>query len=320
MNSNSIYKYSKNLVIDVLETISYVILIILLKRRVLPVYEKIVIFNTLLYSVWCFYFCHQLLIERLSPFKSYLCILFTHIILIIGGYSLLPDNVPFIFVHLASFLCIALLHSDSIKKKLFAYFLYTCTIMLMETLIMCLYVSIKKIIFHQNSGFISMNSVTTPVDALILYILMLTAGSIMCKKLSDLIAVFVHSYSIIPLTQILFPFYWLCIFLSLLCNSQHKISGYFLIVCGMIIPVIPVFIRGLHNIRIQEQKRIFHEKQITFLKEQLLFFDAIETEYQNLRKWNHDVENHMLSLNYLMKAGKYEEADKYLHNILPKSK
>ena len=204
MNSNSIYKYSKNLIIDVLETISYVILIILLKRRVLPVYEKIVIFNTLLYSVWCFYFCHQLLIERLSPFKSYLCILFTHIILIIGGYSLLPDNVPFIFVHLASFLCIALLHSDSIKKKLFSYFLYTCTIMLMEMLLMCLYVSIKKIVFHQNSGFISMNSVTTPVDALILYILMLTAGSIMCKKLSDLIAVFVHSYSIVPLTQILF--------------------------------------------------------------------------------------------------------------------
>lgn len=192
--------------------------------------------------------------------------------------------------------------------------------MLMEMLIMCLYVSIKKIIFHQNSGFISMNSITTPVDALILYILMLTAGSIMCKKLSDLIAVFVHSYSIVPLTQILFPFYWLCIFLSLLCNSQHKFSGYFLIVCGMTIPVIPVFIRGLHNIRIQEQKRIFHEKQITFLKEQLLFFDDIETEYQNLRKWNHDVENHMLSLNYLMKAGRYEEADKYLHNILPKSK
>lgn len=283
-------------------------------------YEKIVIFITLLYSVWCFYFCHQLLMERLSSFKSYLCILFTHIILIIGGYSLLPDNVPFIFVHLASFLCIALLHSDSIKKKLFAYFLYTGTIMLMEMLIMCLYVSIKKIIFHQNSGFISMNSVTTPVDALIICILMLTAGSIMWKKMSDLIAVFVHSYSIVPLTQILFPFYWLCIFLSLLCNSQHKFSGYFLIVCGMTIPVIPVFIRGLHNIRIQEQKRIFHEKQITFLKEQLLFFDDIETEYQNLRKWNHDVENHMLSLNYLMKAGRYEEADKYLHNILPKSK
>ena len=305
MNNNSIYKYSKSLIFDVPETISYVILIILLKRRVLPVYEKIVIFNTLLYSVWCFYFCHQLLIERLSPFKSFLCILFTHIILMIGGYSLLPDNVPFIFVHLASFLCIALLHSNPIKKKLFAYFLYTSTIMLMEMLLMCLYVSIKKIIFHQNSGFIAMNSVTTPVDALILYILMLTAGSIMCKKLSDLIAVFVHSYSIV---------------LSLLCNSQHKISGYFLIVCGMTIPVIPVFIRGLHNIRIQEQKRIFHEKQITFLKEQLLFFDDIETEYQNLRKWNHDVENHMLSLNYLMKAGRYEEADKYLHNILPKSK
>ena len=138
----------------------------------------------------------------------------------------------------------------------------------------------------------------------------------MWKKMSDLIGIFTRSYSIVPLTQIFFPFYWLCITLSILCNNQSEISDYFLIFCCLAIPVIPIFIRGLHNIRIQEQERTFHEKQILLLKEQLTFFDDIETEYQNLRKWNHDIENHMLSLNYLMKAGKYEEADKYLHNIL----
>ena len=41
----------------------------------------------------------------------------------------------------------------------------------------------------------------------------------------------------------------------------------------------------------------------------------METEYQNLRKWNHDIENHLLSMNYLMQSEKYEEADRYLHNI-----
>ena len=148
-------------------------------------YEKIVIFNTLLYPLWCFYFSRQILRGRLSPSKTYLCILFMHIILIIGSYELMPDKVPFIFVHLASFLSIVLLHSDSFKKKLFAYFLYTCTIMLMEMLIMCLYVSVKKIIFHQNAGFISMNSVTTVSDAVTLCIIILTVGSLMWKKMSD---------------------------------------------------------------------------------------------------------------------------------------
>ena len=279
-------------------------------------YEKIVIFNALLYPLWCFYFSRRILRGRLSLSKTYLCILFMHIILIIGSYELMPDKVPFIFVHLASFLSIVLLHSDSLKKKLFAYFLYTGTIMLMEILMMCLYVSVKKIIFHQNAGFISMNSVTTVSDAVTLCIIVLTVGSLMWKKLSDLIGIFTCSYSIVPLTQIFFPFYWLCITLSILCNNQSEIPGYFLIFCCLTIPAIPIFIRGLHNIRIQEQERIFHEKQILLLKEQLTSFDDIETEYQNLRKWNHDIENHMLSLNYLMKAGKYEEADKYLHNIL----
>ena len=101
-------------------------------------YEKIVIFNALLYPLWCFCFSRQILRGRLSPSKTYLCILFMHIILIIGSYELMPDKVPFIFVHLASFLSIVLLHSDPLKKKLFAYFLYTCTIMMMEMLIMCL--------------------------------------------------------------------------------------------------------------------------------------------------------------------------------------
>lgn len=55
-------------------------------------YEKIVIFNTLLYPLWCFYFSRQILRERLSPSKTYLCILFMHIILIIGSYELMPDH------------------------------------------------------------------------------------------------------------------------------------------------------------------------------------------------------------------------------------
>ena len=43
--------------------------------------------------------------------------------------------------------------------------------------------------------------------------------------------------------------------------------------------------------------------------------NSLELEYQDLRKWNHDIENHLLSMNYLMKPEKYNEARQYLDSI-----
>lgn len=37
---------------------------------------------------------------------------------------------------------------------------------------------------------------------------------------------------------------------------------------------------------------------------------------QEKRKWNHDMENHLFSLNYLIRTQKYLEADVYLETIL----
>lgn len=278
-------------------------------------YENEIIFSSLLYSVWAFYFSRQILKEKFSPLKTYLLILLTHVVLIIGGRRIFPNGVPVILVHLSSIISIAAFHYGSIKKKFLTYFLYSSAVMLMEMLVMCLYVSVQRIFFHSAKGLISMNSVTSPVDMVILCTIMLTAGTVMLKLIADLTGTFSRYYSITPLAQIFFPFYWFCIILSLLCNYQLKFNFYSVLFLALSIPVIPIFLRGMRNIRIQEKNRIFREKQIELLKEQLEFFNDMETEYQNLRKWNHDIENHLLSMNYLMKNGRYEEADKYLHNI-----
>ena len=42
----------------------------------------------------------------------------------------------------------------------------------------------------------------------------------------------------------------------------------------------------------------------------------MEKEYHSVRKWNHDMENHLFSLNYLIDTKKYDEADKYLESLL----
>lgn len=278
-------------------------------------YEYEIIFGALLYSVWAFYFSRQILEERFSPQKTYLLILLTHVVLIIGGRRIFPNGIPIILVHLSNIISIAAFHYGSIKKKILTYFLYSNTVMLMEMLVMCLYISVQRIFFHSAKGLISMSSVTSPVDMVILCTVMLTAGTFMLKLIADLTGTFSRYYSITPLAQIFFPFYWFCIILSLLCNYQLKVNFYSVLFLTLSIPVIPIFLRGMRNIRIQEKNRVLREKQIELLKEQLEFFNDMETEYQNLRKWNHDIENHLLSMNYLMKNGRYEEADKYLHNI-----
>lgn len=72
---------------------------------------------------------------------------------------------------------------------------------------------------------------------------------------------------------------------------------------------------GIRNLYIQEKNRILREKQVSLKKEQLELMNSLELEYQDLRKWNHDIENHLLSMNYLMKTEKYNEARQYLDSI-----
>ena len=55
---------------------------------------------------------------------------------------------------------------------------------------------------------------------------------------------------------------------------------------------------------------------MSFLQKQLEYTTEMEQEYRSVRKWNHDMENHLFSLNYLIRAKKYHEADAYLETIL----
>ena len=160
-----------------------------------------------------------------------------------------------------------------------------------------------------------MNSVTSSTDLVIMFSIMLTVGTLMFKSLSDFAGNFIRYYSIKFFAQIFFPIYWFFIIFSIFYDYLVKSKLRFIIFLTLSLPIVTIFVRGLKNVQIQERNRILRKKQIELLKDQLEFFDAITDEYQNLRKWNHDIENHLLSMNYLMKIGKHEEAVKYLHNI-----
>lgn len=279
------------------------------------VYEKLIILNTLVYSVWYFYFSRQILKERFTPVKTAVIILLTHVVIILGGRRLFPNGIPFILVHTASILSIFLWHYGSVKRKLLTYCLYTGMTMLLEMLTMSFFSFAQRLLYHRLSSMIGEISVQTPTDLIIISIIFLIIGNPMCKIIADFTGAVSKFSSIVPIVQIIFPYYWFCIVLSMIYAFNVPFGSFLFLFAAITVPVIPIFISGIRNLYIQEKNRILREKQVSLKKEQLELMNSLELEYQDLRKWNHDIENHLLSMNYLMKTEKYNEARQYLDSI-----
>lgn len=279
------------------------------------VYEKLIILNTLVYSVWCFYFSRQILKKRFTPVKTAVIILLTHVVIILGGRRLFPNGIPFILVHTASILSIFLWHYGSVKRKLLTYCLYTSMTMLLEVLIMSFFSFVQRLLYHRLSSMIGEISVQTSTDLIIISITFLIIGNPMFKIIADFTGAVSKFSSIVPIVQIIFPYYWFCIVLSMIYAFNVPFRSFLFLFAAITVPVVPIFISGIRNLYIQEKNRILREKQVSLKKEQLELMNSLELEYQDLRKWNHDIENHLLSMNYLMKTKKYNEARQYLDSI-----
>ena len=64
-----------------------------------------------------------------------------------------------------------------------------------------------------------------------------------------------------------------------------------------------------------EKSQAFLSQKVDSLRTQLDYSHETQQQYQVLRKWNHDIENHLFALSYLTNNGKYKEAADYLDSI-----
>ena len=76
---------------------------------------------------------------------------------------------------------------------------------------------------------------------------------------------------------------------------------------------------GFQQLHDQELHRRQKEQQYKLMQRQLSFSQEIEKEYQEIRKWNHDISNHFISITYYMENQKYEEAKKYLEKLIERA-
>lgn len=109
--------------------------------------------------------------------------------------------------------------------------------------------------------------------------------------------------------------------LSVLYASKTKTQYFFLAVITILLYAGSFLLlqRGMHNLKKQEQTRLKNESYKIYAREQTAQYQSLEKEYRDLRKWNHDTSNHLISLSYLFSQKRYEEAKKYADTLLQKS-
>lgn len=98
-------------------------------------------------------------------------------------------------------------------------------------------------------------------------------------------------------------------------DSRYYFAVVLLLECFYILMYIPLS-WGIREFHLQELQKSQKEQQYQLMQQQLSCAQELEKEYQEIRKWNHDISNHFISLSYFMESGKYEEAKEYLSRLI----
>ena len=103
--------------------------------------------------------------------------------------------------------------------------------------------------------------------------------------------------------------------------SAIKIS-LFLILISIIATIffIILFNRLFNEISESSHDIALKQQQVELVESQLTSYKEIEAQYIEIRHWNHDIANHILSLAHLIESSKNEEAKEYIRNIIEEEK
>ena len=69
----------------------------------------------------------------------------------------------------------------------------------------------------------------------------------------------------------------------------------------------------------ENYKRHMVESELMMKIVPLIISEEMKQEYIKIRKWNHDIENHLFSLAYLIDMKKTDAAEKYCNSVLSNS-
>lgn len=244
---------------------------------------------------------------------SFILLWFLHMIKLYGYGSEATT-----LMQLIIFFNVFTLFKGSAKQKLLSYFIFLFISILAEILSMNIYMHIYNLLIHHHTyTAINIYSLCSFHEKLIIQMLIFSLNYLFIKNIISLLQECINYLKFTLLLLIISP-----VFLPLIATEILHYAAFinrFIPVLLYIICCIVSFLLFAHALNLLKKEqadfnRNLHKMEL--LKKQMEMSEEIKQEYVKIRKWNHDIENHLLSLSYLTDMQKTEEAEKYCISVL----
>lgn len=240
-------------------------------------------------------------------------ILFVVSYLLLQKQPFLATILLYIFLFLPS-----LFYEGDLKHKLTLTFMSLTFTIAAETILASVFVAISPLFPHINMVPVLFK---TNNQYILISIFSLLTGSLFWLLTVKAASLLKNSFTVLKSGLILRAcFYFIgVIFIHNVFTSvpSIKVSLFFFPICmaGAILLII-LFDRLFKEISESSHDIALKKQQVELVESQLTSHKETEAQYIEIRHWNHDIANHLLSLAHLIESSKNEEAKEYIRNII----
>lgn len=283
-----------NLFLDILAAVYTSFAILYFSRRLLPVRNKISLFFLLILFTLPMSLCFLMKRSTLS-----------------GEFTIL--------IQLLILGCVFIGFHASFLQKLAIYFIFVLLETCAEIVASSVFLQIHNLLFPAVMYTPStLRSQCSPVEFLIIQFFNMALGLFLLEKVAHILQQCFSYLKTVTFFELLSPVILPALANNLLALPCSLFLRIFFCILYWVLCILGSFLfyRTICTLRLQHEKHICHQQEALLLKKQLNASKTLSAEYASLRKWNHDIENHLFSLSYLINAKNYSEADKYLESVL----
>ena len=283
-----------NLFLDILAAVYTNFAILYFSRRLLPVRNKISLFFLLILFTLPMSLCFLMKRSTLS-----------------GEFTIL--------IQLLILGCVFIGFHASFLQKLAIYFIFVLLETCAEIVASSVFLQIHNLLFPTVMYTPStLRSQCSPVEFLIIQFFNMALGLFLLEKVAHILQQCFSYLKTVTFFELLSPVILPALANNLLALPCSLFLRIFFCILYWVLCILGSFLfyRAICTLRLQHEKHIWHQQEALLLKKQLNSSKTLSAEYASLRKWNHDIENHLFSLSYLINAKNYSEADKYLESVL----
>ena len=224
-----------------------------------------------------------------------------------------------IVFQLTAFLVTLFLFQASFMKKIAVYFIFQLLIICPGILCTSVFIALHNL-FIPTHIYTPHNLISScsPIEYFVIELSNILLGLFLLWKISEILRQCIDYLKILTFLQLLLPLV-APVFLNVIISLQKKpisvlaLSIIYWIIC---IGSYLLFLRAVRSLAQQHREYLQKKMEIELMKKQMNDSVQLSNEYANLRKWNHDIENHIMSVMYLMNMKKYEEAETYTASVL----